>query len=128
MTESKIERRDFIKYAVGGVVGLGIGAAGYFSSNSQVQPLKNEVDKLKADQGALGYVLGADGSIATIDLALGKLLASSGSTWISDAGSIDWCNHYPDKNGPLVSRIVLSAYHTKQDIENLAHRINTITG
>jgi len=101
MTESKIERRDFIKYAVGGVVGLGIGAAGYFSSNSQVQPLKNEVDKLKADQGALGYVLGADGSIATIDLALGKLLASSGSTWISDAGSIDWCNHYPDKNGNI---------------------------
>ena len=101
MSESKIERRDFIKYAAGGVVGLGIGAAGYLSSNSQVQPLKDEVDKLKADQGALGYVFGAEGSIATIDLASAKLLASSGPTWIADAGSIDWCNHYPDANGNI---------------------------
>jgi 7-keto-8-aminopelargonate synthetase-like enzyme len=36
--------------------------------------------------------------------------------------------NYPDENGPLVSRIVLSAYHTKQDIENLVGCINVVTG
>lgn len=33
--------------------------------------------------------------------------------------------HYPDDNGPLVSRIVLSAYHKAEDIEALAQSLNT---
>ncbi|MCR9228728.1 MAG: pyridoxal phosphate-dependent aminotransferase family protein [Flavobacteriaceae bacterium] len=36
--------------------------------------------------------------------------------------------NYPDENGPLVSRIVLSAYHKKEDIVNLTHSINTEQG
>ena len=50
------------------------------------------------------------------------------ATALNKSGFIFTNFNYPDENGPLVSRIVLSAYHTKQDIENLAHRINTITG
>lgn len=34
--------------------------------------------------------------------------------------------NYPDDNGPLVSRIVLSAYHTKDDILHLAHSLNNL--
>ena len=32
--------------------------------------------------------------------------------------------HYPNKNGPLVSRLVLSAYHTDEDIKKLAESVN----
>lgn len=32
--------------------------------------------------------------------------------------------HYPDENGPLVSRLVLSAYHTEDDIKKLAKSVN----
>ena len=34
--------------------------------------------------------------------------------------------NYPDANGPLVSRIVLSAYHTKKDIEQLCIALDTL--
>jgi len=34
--------------------------------------------------------------------------------------------NYPDKNGPMVSRIVLSAYHTKNDIQKLTESINAL--
>jgi hypothetical protein len=101
MTAKNVNRRDFIKYLAGGVVGIGIGGAGYLSNRSQIAPLEQELEQLKQEKGALGYVFGAEGSIATIDLALGKLLASSGPTWIAEAGSIDWCNHYPDANGNI---------------------------
>ena len=100
MVESN--RRDFIKYVGGAAVGLGIGGAGYLSSNSKVNTLTSELEQVKEKlegRGHLGYVFGAEGSIATIDLARGKVLASSGPTWIAEAGSIDWCNHYPDANG-----------------------------
>lgn len=36
--------------------------------------------------------------------------------------------HYPDDTGPLISRIVLSAYHTTEDIEALAQRVNALIG
>ncbi|MEC8831037.1 MAG: pyridoxal phosphate-dependent aminotransferase family protein, partial [Bacteroidota bacterium] len=35
--------------------------------------------------------------------------------------------NYPDENGPLVSRIVLSAYHKKEDITRITHHVNAIT-
>ena len=101
MTTNNVNRRDFIKYLAGGVVGLGIGGAGFLSNRGKIAPLEQELEQLKQEKGALGYVFGAEGSIATIDLALGKLLASSGPTWIAEAGSIDWCNHYPDANGNI---------------------------
>ncbi|MDF0716367.1 pyridoxal phosphate-dependent aminotransferase family protein [Muricauda sp. 334s03] len=34
--------------------------------------------------------------------------------------------NYPDENGPIVSRIVLSAYHTKEDIQTLADKLNAL--
>ncbi|WP_127137719.1 pyridoxal phosphate-dependent aminotransferase family protein [Flagellimonas oceanensis] len=34
--------------------------------------------------------------------------------------------NYPDENGPIVSRIVLSAYHTKEDIQTLANKLNAL--
>ena len=33
---------------------------------------------------------------------------------------------YPDEHGPLVSRIVLSAYHKKEDVLQLANCVNTL--
>lgn len=36
--------------------------------------------------------------------------------------------NYPDENGPLVSRIVLSAYHTEEDIQELAECLNSKLG
>ena len=109
--ESNVNRRDFIKYVGGAAVGLGIGGAGYLSANSQVgtvtselETANSELDQIKEElkgRGHLGYVFGAEGSIATIDLARGKVLASSGPTWIAEAGSIDWCNHWPDANGNI---------------------------
>lgn len=35
---------------------------------------------------------------------------------------------YPDDNGPLISRIVLSAYHTAEDVETLAKSLNSHIG
>ena len=102
MSNINVNRRDFIKYIGGAAVGLGIGGAGYLSANSQVGTVTSELEQVKEElkgRGHLGYVFGAEGSIATIDLARGKVLASSGPTWIAEAGSIDWCNHYPDANG-----------------------------
>lgn len=102
MANTNVNRRDFLKYGVGAAVGLGIGGAGYLTSNSQVGTLTSELEQVKEKlegRGHLGYVFGAEGSIATIDLARGKVLASSGPTWIADAGRVDWANHYPDKNG-----------------------------
>jgi len=43
----KQNRRDFIKYAVGGVVGLGIGGVGYLSSSSSNRELQNDINVLK---------------------------------------------------------------------------------
>ena len=93
--ESNVNRRDFIKYVGGAAVGLGIGGAGYLSANSQVgtvtselETANSELDQIKEElkgRGHLGYVFGAEGSIATIDLARGKVLASSGPTWIAEA-------------------------------------------
>ncbi|WP_318309068.1 pyridoxal phosphate-dependent aminotransferase family protein [Flagellimonas crocea] len=34
--------------------------------------------------------------------------------------------NYPDAKGPLVSRIVLSAYHTKEDVQQLVNCLNTL--
>jgi 7-keto-8-aminopelargonate synthetase and related enzymes len=34
--------------------------------------------------------------------------------------------NYPDANGPLVSRIVLSAYHKKEDVQQLTNCLNTL--
>ena len=102
MSNINVNRRDFIKYIGGAAVGLGIGGAGYLSANSQVGTVTSELEQVKEElkgRGHLGYVFGAEGSIATIDLSRGKVLASSGPTWIAEAGSIDWCNHYPDANG-----------------------------
>jgi len=102
MSNINVNRRDFIKYIGGAAVGLGIGGAGYLSANSQVGVVTSELEQVKEElkgRGHLGYVFGAEGSIATIDLSRGKVLASSGPTWIAEAGSIDWCNHYPDANG-----------------------------
>lgn len=102
MSNINVNRRDFIKYIGGAAVGLGIGGAGYLSANSQVGIVTSELEQVKEElkgRGHLGYVFGAEGSIATIDLARGKVLASSGTTWIADAGRVDWANHYPDKNG-----------------------------
>ena len=102
MSNINVNRRDFIKYIGGAAVGLGIGGAGYLSANSQVGIVTSELEQVKEElkgRGHLGYVFGAEGSIATIDLSRGKVLASSGPTWIAEAGSIDWCNHYPDANG-----------------------------
>jgi|GEM_PF-1013931 len=102
MSNINVNRRDFIKYIGGAAVGLGIGGAGYLSANSQVGTVTSELEQVKEElkgRGHLGYVFGAEGSIATIDLARGKVLASSGPTWIAEAGRVDWANHYPDKNG-----------------------------
>ena len=102
MSNINVNRRDFIKYIGGAAVGLGIGGAGYLSANSQVGTVTSELEQVKEElkgRGHLGYVFGAEGSIAAIDLARGKVLASSGPTWIADAGRVDWANHYPDKNG-----------------------------
>ena len=104
MSNTDVNRRDFIKYIGGAAVGLGIGGAGYLSANSQVGTVTSELEEVKEElkgRGHLGYVFGAEGSIATIDLGRGKVLASSGPTWIAEAGSIDWCNHYPDANGNI---------------------------
>ncbi len=104
MSNINVNRRDFIKYIGGAAVGLGIGGAGYLSANSQVGTVTSELEQVKEElkgRGHLGYVFGAEGSIATIDLARGKVLASSGTTWIADAGRVDWANHYPDKNGNI---------------------------
>ena len=101
MTTKNVNRRDFIKYLAGGVVGIGIGGAGYLSNRSKIAPLEQELEQLKQEKGAIGYVFGAEGSIATIDLALGKLLASSQASWIAEAGRVDWANHYPDKDGNI---------------------------
>jgi len=35
--------------------------------------------------------------------------------------------NYPDENGPMVSRLVLSAYHKKEDIQKLVASVNTLT-
>ncbi|MHA7830806.1 MAG: pyridoxal phosphate-dependent aminotransferase family protein [Flagellimonas sp.] len=35
--------------------------------------------------------------------------------------------NYPDENGPRVSRLVLSAYHKKEDIKKLVASVNTLT-
>ena len=102
MSNINVNRRDFIKYIGGAAVGLGIGGAGYLSANSQVGIVTSELEQEKEElkgRGHLGYVFGAEGSIATIDLSRGKVLASSGTTWIADVGRVDWANHYPDKNG-----------------------------
>ena len=69
MVESN--RRDFLKYGVGAAVGLGIGGAGYLTSNSQVGTLTSELEQVKEKlegRGHLGYVFGAEGSIATLSL------------------------------------------------------------
>jgi 8-amino-7-oxononanoate synthase len=34
--------------------------------------------------------------------------------------------NYPDENGPIVSRIVLSAYHTKEDIQTMVDKLNAL--
>ncbi|MCK0159966.1 pyridoxal phosphate-dependent aminotransferase family protein [Allomuricauda sp. F6463D] len=34
--------------------------------------------------------------------------------------------NYPDENGPLISRIVLSAYHNKEDVQRLAESLNVL--
>ena len=101
MTTKNVNRRDFIKYLAGGVVGLGIGGAGYLSNRSKIAPLEQELEQLEQEKGALGYVFGAEGSIAAVDLTLGKLIASSGPTWIAEAGRVNWANHYPDKDGNI---------------------------
>ena len=101
MTAKNVNRRDFIKYLAGGVVGLGIGGAGYLSNRSKIAPLEQELEQLEQEKGALGYVFGAEGSIAPVDLTLGKLIASSGPTWIAEAGRVNWANHYPDKDGNI---------------------------
>ena len=101
MTAKNVNRRDFIKYLAGGVVGLGIGGAGYLSNRSKIAPLEQELEQLEQEKGALGYVFGAEGSIAAVDLTLGKLIASSGPTWIAEAGRVNWANHYPDKDGNI---------------------------
>jgi len=36
--------------------------------------------------------------------------------------------NYPDENGPMVSRIVLSAYHKKADIQKLVKSLNRLAG
>ena len=68
MSNTDVNRRDFIKYIGGAAVGLGIGGAGYLSANSQVGTVTSELDQVKEElkgRGHLGYVFGAEGSIAT---------------------------------------------------------------
>lgn len=36
--------------------------------------------------------------------------------------------NYPDANGPIISRIVLSAYHKKEDVLQLVNCLNTLLG
>ena len=75
MSNTDVNRRDFIKYIGGAAVGLGIGGAGYLSANSQVGTVTSELEEVKEElkgRGHLGYVFGAEGSIATIDLGRGK--------------------------------------------------------
>ena len=36
--------------------------------------------------------------------------------------------NYPDDNGPMVSRIVLSAYHDIEDVQRLGHVLNQYMG
>ncbi|MEC7262657.1 MAG: pyridoxal phosphate-dependent aminotransferase family protein [Bacteroidota bacterium] len=43
---------------------------------------------------------------------------------LDDHGFIITNFNYPDANGPLVSRIVLSAYHKKEDVQQLAKALN----
>ena len=54
MTTSNVNRRDFIKYLAGGVVGLGIGGAGFLSNRGKKAPLEQELEQLKQEKGALG--------------------------------------------------------------------------
>ena len=110
MTAKNVNRRDFIKYLAGGVVGLGIGGAGYLSNRSKIAPLEQELEQLEQEKGALGYVFGAEGSIAAVDLTLGKLIASSGPTWIAEAGRVNWANHYPDKDGNICQTTIWAKY------------------
>lgn len=45
---------------------------------------------------------------------------------LEDQGFIVTNFNYPDADGPLVSRIVLSAYHKKEDVQQLANCLNTL--
>ena len=47
---------------------------------------------------------------------------------LNKAGFIFTNFNYPDENGPVVSRIVLSAYHKKRDVQKLADSLNAIVG
>ena len=78
MSETDVNRRDFIKYIGGAAVGLGIGGAGYLSANSQVgtvtselETANSELDQIKEElkgRGHLGYVFGAEGSLSLIHI------------------------------------------------------------
>lgn len=45
---------------------------------------------------------------------------------LNDGGIIFTNFNYPDENGPIVSRIVLSAYHTKKDVQALSDSLNAL--
>ena len=49
MSETDVNRRDFIKYIGGAAVGLGIGGAGYLSANSQVGTVTSELEEVKEE-------------------------------------------------------------------------------
>jgi len=53
-----------------------------------------------------------------VDAELAKSLESNGIVFTNFT--------YPDENGPLVSRLVLSAYHKKEDVLQLANCLNTL--
>ncbi len=53
-----------------------------------------------------------------MDAVLAKSLENSGIIFTNFT--------YPDENGPLVSRLVISAYHSQEDIARLANTLNQI--